>query len=299
MIKIRVPATSANLGPGFDSFGMALSLYNTFSFEEKTDGKLTIRGVEKKYQCGSNLVYKAMLKVFKKANYHPKGLYINNEINIPISRGLGSSASCIVGGVFGANALIESPLSIDTLFDLAVELEGHPDNVAPAIYGGLVVSLNEDGHNFYLKNEVHPSYEFYMIIPDFLLSTLEARQALPKRISLSDGVYNLSRATMTYLSLTNGNHEILKACMKDRFHEPYRKILIKNYDSVVNQAKRLGALNSCISGAGPTILVINAIENCDFYEKMESYLKDSNPDWLLLKLAPENTGVKISGGSSD
>lgn len=296
MIKVQVPATSANIGPGFDAFGLALSLYNTFSFEEKTDGKLTIRGVERKYQGASNLVYKAMLKVFKEANHVPKGLLIHNNINIPISRGLGSSASCIVGGVFGANALIGNPLSTEQLFDLAVELEGHPDNIAPAIYGGLVVSLNEHGHNFYLKNEVHPSYEFYTLIPDFTLSTLEARQALPKKITLSDGVYNLSRATMTYLSLTNGHHDILKACMKDRLHQPYRKKLIYAYDSMVNQAKEFGALNACISGAGPTILVVNAVENKGFYKQMKATMSDQTPDWQLLKLTPDNNGMKVLGG---
>lgn len=297
MIKVEVPATSANIGPGFDAFGLALSLSNTFSFEEKDDGKLTIRGVERKYQSSSNLVYKAMLKVFNQVDYKPKGLFINNEINIPISRGLGSSASCIVGGIFGANALLGNPLPIETLFDLAVKLEGHPDNVAPAIYGGLVVSLNENGRNFYLKNEVYPSYEFFTLIPDFTLSTLDARRALPPKINLSDGVYNISRATMTYLSLINGNHDILKACMKDRLHQPYRKKLIAHYDVMVKQAKEFGALNACISGAGPTILVINSDDNIDFHEKLKAYMKDKTPDWQLLKLIPDNEGVKISEGS--
>ena len=133
MIKVRVPGTSANIGPGSDAFGLALSIYNTFSFEEKNDGKLTIRGVERKYQSDTNLVYRSMQKVFKKVGYRPKGLYIHTDVDIPISRGLGSSATCIVGGLFGANALIGSPLKADELFDMAVELEGHPDNVAPAI----------------------------------------------------------------------------------------------------------------------------------------------------------------------
>lgn len=294
MINVSVPATSANLGPGFDAFGLALALNNTFSFAEKTDGKLTIRGVQRRYQGASNLVYKAMLKVFKEVNYRPQGLYIGNDITIPISRGLGSSASCIVGGVFGANALLGNPLSTEVLFDLAVELEGHPDNVAPAIYGGLVVSLNEGGHNFYLKNEVHPSYEFYALVPDFTLSTLEARQALPQQISLSDGVYNLSRATMTYLSLTSGHHDVLRACMSDRLHQPYRKKLITHYDAMVAQAKKLGALNACISGAGPTILVINARDNQGFGDRLKTYVAAKAPDWQVLALAPDHGGVTIS-----
>lgn len=124
MIKVRVPATTANIGPGFDAFGMAFQLYNIFSFEERDNGKLTIRGVERRYQGKSNLVYKAMLKVFNRVHYRPKGIYIYTDVNIPVSRGLGSSAACIVGGLVGANTLCGAPLTGKELFDMAVEMEG-------------------------------------------------------------------------------------------------------------------------------------------------------------------------------
>ena len=296
MIKVRVPGTSANIGPGFDAFGLALSIYNTFSFEEKNDGKLTIRGVERKYQSDTNLVYRSMQKVFKKVGYHPKGLYIHTDVDIPISRGLGSSATCIVGGLFGANALIGSPLSTAELFDIAVELEGHPDNVAPAIFGGLVVSMNDHGKNVHIKSQVHPCYEFYALVPDFPLSTSDARQVLPKKISFSDATHNLPRATMTYLALANGSEDILKLCMKDRLHQPYRKKLIAHYDVITKKAREMGCLNTCISGAGPTILAINSVDNHGFEPDMRAYLAEKAPGWQIIPLAPDHTGVQILGG---
>jgi homoserine kinase len=296
MIKVTVPGTSANIGPGFDAFGLALSIYNTFSFEEKNDGKLTIRGVERKHQSDTNLVYRSMQKVFRKVGYHPKGLYIHSEVNIPISRGLGSSATCIVGGLFGANQMIGSPLSTNELFDMAVELEGHPDNVAPAIFGGLVVSMNDHGNNLYIKNLVHSCYEFFALVPDFPLSTADARQVLPKKLSFNDATHNLPRATMTYLALIDGSEEILKQSMKDRLHQPYRKKLITHYDMITKKAREMNCLNTCISGAGPTILVINSKSNGNFQSEMSSYLAEKVPGWEMLSLFPDNTGVQVLGG---
>lgn len=296
MIRVQVPGTSANIGPGFDAFGLALSIYNTFSFEEKTDGKLTIRGVERKYQSNTNLVYRSMQKVFKKIVYQPKGLYIHSAVDIPISRGLGSSATCIVGGLFGANALSGYRLTTEELFDMSVVMEGHPDNVAPAIFGGLVVSMNDQGKNIYIKSEVHPCYEFYALVPDFNLSTADARQVLPKKITYSDATHNLPRATMTYLALTNGSEEILKVSMKDRLHQPYRKKLIAHYDVITRNARDLGCINTCISGAGPTILVINSVTNQGFEEKMTEFLNEKMQNWKMLSLIPDNKGVQIFGG---
>ncbi|MGL4607558.1 MAG: homoserine kinase [Eubacteriaceae bacterium] len=293
MIKVQVPGTSANIGPGFDAFGLALNIYNTFTFMEKTDGKLTIRGVERKYQSNTNLVYRSMQKVFNQVNYQPKGLYIHTQVDIPISRGLGSSATCIVGGLFGANALSGNQLTTEELFNLAVEMEGHPDNVAPAIFGGLVVSMNDQGKNTYIKSNVHPCYSFYALVPNFTLSTSDARRVLPKKINFGDATYNLPRATMTYLALVNGAEGILRDSMKDKFHQPYRKKLIHNYDLVTRKAREFGCLNVCISGAGPTILCINSQANEDFFSKMTGFFKEKSLDWKVLSLTPDDSGVRI------
>jgi homoserine kinase len=296
MIKVIVPATSANLGPGFDAFGLALNIYNTFSFEEKSDGKLTIRGVERKYQGTTNLVYRAMQEVFSKVNYHPKGLSIHSDVAVPISRGLGSSATCIVAGLFGANSISGNQLSKDDLFNIAVKLEGHPDNVAPAIFGGLVVSLNDYDKNIYIKNTVHPCYDFYAFVPNFVLSTSDARNILPKKISHSDATHNIAKATITYLSFVNGLEDNLKTCMKDRLHQPYRKKLIPHYDSITRKARDFGCLNSCISGAGPTILTVVSKSNPTFSSNMANFIEEKMTDWQMLTLSPDNQGVQIIGG---
>lgn len=293
MIRVRVPATSANLGPGFDAFGVAFELYNIFSFEERDNGKLTIRGVDRRYQGKSNLVYKAMLKVFNKVHYQPKGLYIYSDVNIPVSRGLGSSASCIVAGLVGANALCGAPLSGKELFDMAVEMEGHPDNVAPALYGGLVVSLGLNDTNYYIKNEVHENFEFYAVIPDFTLSTAQARRALPFKINHRDAVFNISRATMTYQALIDGRSDILKVCMEDKLHQPYRSEMIHGYTDITEKAAALGAVNSCISGAGPTILIINEKDNFLFNTKFSDWLNETYSNYQFISLKLDNTGVAI------
>ncbi len=291
MINVRVPATSANIGPGFDAFGLAYQLYNTFSFREKDDGKLTIRGVSHHYQGKSNLVYKAMNRVFERVNYSPKGLYIYSDINVPVSRGLGSSATCIVAGLAGANALCGHPLTEKTIFNMAVEMEGHPDNIAPAMYGGLVCSIGNNDDNYYIKKEVADCFAFHLIIPNFPLSTKAARKALPKTIPHKDGVFNVSRATMTYLALTEGRPDILSLSMKDRLHQPYRRSLIRSYDIVCKKAEKFGALGECISGAGPTILVItNQEESKNFTTRMSSFLHATEPEWRLLTLKPDHVG---------
>lgn len=294
MIKVRVPATTANLGPGFDAFGMAFKLYNTFTMEERDNGKLTIRGVEKRYQGKSNLTYKAMLKVFNKVGYRPKGIYLHSDVDIPISRGLGSSATCIVAGLVGANVICGSKLTGSELFDLAVEMEGHPDNVAPAMYGGLTVSLSNEEGNFHIKKEVSPELEFYAAIPDFSLSTFEARKALPDRIPHVDARKNVARATMTFLALCEGPVDLLKISMEDFLHQPQRKHLIDHYDEVEAAALKHGALNVAISGAGPTILIINDRNNLTFSKYMENFMAQSLPGWQFRLLEPDNIGVAIN-----
>ena len=159
MIKIRVPATTANLGSGFDSLGIALNLYNIFSFEE-TPGGLEIIGKLDYEKAKNNLVYRSMLKTFEIIGYKAKGIRINIETNIPVSRGLGSSSTCILGGVMGANEIAKSPLSIDEVFKLATRIEGHPDNIGPALFGGLISSLMEDDFVYYNKIDIAKGLKF-------------------------------------------------------------------------------------------------------------------------------------------
>ena len=171
MIRVRVPATSANMGPGFDSLGVALNLYNEYSFSETLMG-LEFEGIEEEFCNKDNIIYKAMLKCFEKYNYKAKGLKISiAKQDVPISRGLGSSSSCIVAGLIGANYIMGNILSNEELLDIAVEIEGHPDNVAPALLGGVIVAIREGNRTIYDKVNVLKALNFVAIIPDFKLST--------------------------------------------------------------------------------------------------------------------------------
>jgi len=293
MIKISVPATSANLGPGYDSFGLSYQLYNTFSIEERHNGKLTIRGVSRRYQGKSNLVYKAMLKVFNHVNYRPGGIYIHSQVNVPVSRGLGSSATCIVAGLIGANILSGSQLDEKTIFEMAVEMEQHPDNIVPAFYGGLTTATLIDGIPYYIKKQVSDTLAFHVIIPDFTVSTFEARKVLPKKLLHSDAAHNVAFATMSFEALQNGDVDILKHCMRDRLHEPYRRTLIHHYDIVTAFARSIGCINYCISGSGPTILIITEKTNTTFFDLMSEFLKENYKDWQLLTVNPDQNGVIV------
>ena len=296
MIRVRVPATSANMGPGFDSIGIAVELYNEFGFEE-TESGLKFNGVAEEFCNENNVVYEAMMFCFNKGKYNPKGLEISTiKQDIPISRGLGSSSSCIVAGLIGANAIMGNKFSKDEILQMAVEIEGHPDNVAPAVLGGMVVAIMEEGRVYYDKVRVQEHIKFVPIIPDFRLSTKDARVVLPKEISLKDGVYNVSRASLMVTALTNGNYDLLKYACRDTFHENYRSKLIRGFYEVKEESTRLGALATYLSGAGPTIMAMISDENDKFKSHMEKFLEVKSLNWAIHELSIDKNGAIIIEG---
>ncbi|MGG7178697.1 homoserine kinase [Clostridium paraputrificum] len=296
MIRVRVPATSANMGPGFDSLGIAIQLYNEFGFRE-TESGLSFKGVPEEFCNEDNVIYEAMMKCFKKANYEPKGLEISTlKQDIPIARGLGSSSSCIVGGLVGANEIMGNPFSKDEIFQMAVEMEGHPDNVAPAVLGGMVVAIMEEDKVYYDMVKVQEHIRFVPIIPDFRLATKDARDVLPEKISMKDGVYNVARAALMVTAMSNGNHELLKFACKDAFHENYRSKLIKGFDEVKNEAYRVGALASYLSGAGPTIMALISDKEVGFSNKMQEFLEANSLNWDIYELSIDTVGAKVIEG---
>lgn len=297
MIKVRVPATSANMGPGFDSIGVALNLYNVFAFDEIDEG-LRFNGFPKEFCNEDNIVYKAMMKCFDRAEYKPKGLKISSLTqDIPISRGLGSSSSCIVGGLVGANRIIGDKFSKDELLEMAVEIEGHPDNVAPALLGEMVIAILEDNKVYYEKIKVHDGIKFMPVIPDFRLSTQDARMVLPERISLKDGIYNVGRASLLVASMVNGDFDILKHACADCFHEKYRSSLIKGFDEVKSKIYEVGAVGSYLSGAGPTIMAVAKKENKDIYYELSEFLKAKQFNWTIHELFVDSLGaIVLEGG---
>ena len=293
MIRVRVPATSANIGPGFDAMGLALKMYNEFGFEELQEG-VEIVGFNEKYNNEENLVLISVRRLYKAAGKELKGIRISVKEGIPVSRGLGSSAACIVGGLMGANAILNEALSRDELIALAVEIEGHPDNVVPAFEGGLTVSFVEEGMVRYEK--IVFDYDrllLYALIPNFELSTEKARQALPNSFSLSDTVYNISRTAMLLASLVNGKFENLWDVLDDRVHQPYRTKLIEGFDLIEKKMHELEFDGLFISGAGPTLMGVLAVSAPNKVMAMKEFLDSLDNVWRLESLRIDKEGVKI------
>ncbi len=292
MFKVIVPGTSANLGPGFDTLGIALNIYNEFVFEEIQDG-LEILGCEEKYKNKDNLIYTSMLKTFEEIGYKKKGIKITINSEIPTSRGLGSSASCILAGVIGANQIASSPLSKEDIFKIATEIEGHPDNIAPALFGGLVTSIVEDDEIHYNQIEIANGIKFIALVPDFSLSTEESRQVLPEKINYSDAVYNIGRVSLMISALSNGNFELLKYGLKDKMHQQYRGSLIPNYDLIMEKCESMSILGTYLSGAGPTIMVLTGEDESNFSVQIEEFLSQFQDKWTIKKLSVDLVGAKI------
>lgn len=280
MVTIRIPASSANLGPGFDSFGIALSLYNNYTFE--LADRLKIIGCPPEYSDDRNLsiiAFKATLKVMGKPY---TGVKMTVDAHIPFCSGLGSSAATIVAGAKGANALYGNPLSNDDLLQICNAIEGHPDNVAPAIYGGMTVSVVQNGRAYCVQYPVHPELKFVVMTPDFELATKDSRRVLPQMINRQDAIYNLSHAGLLPKALELGDERLIRLAVQDRLHEPYRRPLITDLTLVEKAANDLGAIAFCISGAGPTCLAIT--KDPDFAEKLKEELHTPHSNWTINEL---------------
>lgn len=293
MIEVRVPATSANIGPGFDCLGVAVNMYNKFFVEEIKEG-LIFEGCEDKFKNENNLIYVAMKKCFDKIGYKPTGLRIKMESDIPVSRGLGSSAACVVGGIVSANELAGRVLNKKELLDLAVEVEGHPDNVNPAFCGGMTVSISDNKEIIYSKVKVSEGIKFCALIPDFTLSTEKARTVLPKSIDYKDGIFNVGRTALMVSALNNGDFHLIKHACKDKLHQDYRAKLIENFYSIKKQCEKLNSLGVFLSGAGPTIMVMIREEENYFSKNIKVFLDTLKNKWEVRELKIDNIGTIIN-----
>lgn len=264
----RVPASVANLGPGFDCLGLALSMHNEIAAEigtSKTTVEIVGEGADTLERDENNLVVKAMYETFDRLKRKPIPIWIRCTNKIPLSRGLGSSSSAIVGGAFLANELCGRPLDRDALFQICAEIEGHSDNVGPALLGGLTVSVSTEPKQFHILGVDHETlskWKFVVAIPDFTVSTAKARKVLPAKVSFEDAVYNVGRSSMVVAALLKGPgknaNAILREAMNDRLHQPYRAKLVMGRDAVMEAAFKAGALGVCVSGSGPTIFAIGS-----------------------------------------
>jgi len=271
-ITITVPATTANLGPGFDCIGAALSLYNSFQFSRLEPSateklKITVTGQEaaKVKTDESNLAYVAFVTLYDRLKQSPPPVAIHINMQVPLARGLGSSATAIVGGLVGANELAGKPLSQVEVMQLAIELEGHPDNVVPAFLGGcrLAASNTPSGSWEICDIPWHPDIVPVVAIPDFELSTAEARKVLPADYSRADAIFNAAHLGLLVRALATGDRDWLRCALQDKIHQPYRRSLILGYEAVQEAAVNTGACGMVISGAGPTLLALTDVTNVD------------------------------------
>ncbi len=289
-VTIRVPATTANLGPGFDAFGCALSLYTDVTFEE-TESGLEITGCDEEYTGPDNLAYVSYCAVLASLSEEVRGVKIHIDAQIPIGRGLGSSAALLVAGAMGANVLRGNRLSTQGLLNITNAMEGHPDNLAPAFYGGLTASMVDNGLPVTVNFPLHPDWDFIALIPDFHLATTFARSVLPVELPRADAVYNISHGAMVLKALELGDEKLLRNAMQDRLHQPYRKKLIPDYDAIEALVRTTGA-GFCLSGAGPTLLCITRDKALE--EKLAKKLHSiTEKTWQIIPLHVEFEGARI------
>lgn len=257
-VRVKVPASTANLGPGFDSLGMALNLYAWIEMKASDRTEIQLYGdhMEQVPTDKSNLIYKVAQMVFAEAGVECPELEISVYSEIPLTRGLGSSASAIVGAMAAANRLIGSPLSDDKLFQMSSALENHPDNVGASLFGGIITAYWDGSRAEYIRIEPLPNLEVLVAIPEFHLSTDKARKVLPEQVPLKDAVFNVSHSSLLVAALCSGRYDVIRHAMKDALHQPYRASLIPGMKTILDKATDYGALGVALSGAGPTLLAL-------------------------------------------
>lgn len=295
MIQIQVPATSANLGSGFDALGLALSLYNRVWMQECDQIKISSADHVEVPADDQNLIYTAARKLYQACGKSLSGLEIIQENNIPMASGLGSSSACIVAGLVGANHLLGCPMSPQELLELAASIEGHPDNTSPALSGGLTVSAMDQGKVYSVRLPVADTLRFAVFVPPFPLKTELARSVLPESYPRSDVVYNLSRSALMAAALSQGDFKSIRIAVQDRIHQPYRFPLIPGADTVFETAAKLGALGTYISGAGPTIIAIIPPSDVPVFQKKALALLEQNgvQGWGLHLLTTDPIGAHV------
>lgn len=295
MIKIQIPATSANLGSGFDSLGVALNMYNYVWMEEADEIDISSKDGMKIPSDESNLIYWSAQRLYQECGKTLPGLRIIQENNIPMTRGLGSSSACIVAGLKGANRFLGSPLSKHDLVNLACKIEGHPDNTTPALLGGLVTSAMENGRVYSVSVPVAKNIRFGVFIPPFELKTEVARNALPNEYTRENAVYNLSRSALMTAALFSGSLENLRVAVQDSLHQPFRKQFINGVDTVFRMSYELGSYGTYISGAGPSIIAILDDTLVDTFNRYAIPHLESKgiKDWQFHLLTADGDGAKV------
>lgn len=308
-VSVKVPATTANIGPGFDCLGMALPLFNTITIEETV---LPGTGVEINVMSDNDsidqlsldnvptdensIVYKAVELLYNSIGQTPSELKITIQSNIPVARGLGSSSSVIVGALVAANELLGRPADEVALLTIASEIEGHPDNITPAIVGGLVISSQEDdGSVIYSRLQWPDEWKITVCVPDFELSTEIARSVLPSEVPMKDAIFNAKRMAFFVDAVNRKDSNLMKLALQDRLHQPYRMKLVPGLDSIMDNLKHFdNVLGVVLSGAGSSILVISEKNNVDkIHDVVRETWANQNIKCTIKTLSVENKGAHI------
>ena len=296
-VRVTVPASTANLGPGFDCLGLALGLYNTFEVTALDPGEavkigIAGEGAGRLRTDRSNLIVRAIDAVYQRAGHPSVSLDIKATNGIPTGSGLGSSASAAVGGIAAANLLLGNLLSKLDMLRLAYQLEGHPDNAAAALFGGLTV-VSAAGDDVLVDALVVPPLQVAIALPDVRLSTREAREALPKRVPLGDAVFNLGRAMFVVRALQSGDYDLLRRAMDDRLHQPYRRKLIPGFDAAERAAREAGAAAVALSGAGPSLAAFAPDRHAEIAEAMRAAFEARGVNCRTFVLPVDREGVQM------
>ena len=315
-VTVAVPASSANLGPGFDCLGLALGLYNTvevWAVDSAAAGspsppsplplgegrpaavslEIEGEGAGQLPETSDNLILRAAAAAFEKAGVPPPAMRVRAVNGIPLGSGMGSSAAAVVGGLTAANALLDGRFVRNELLRMAFEIEGHPDNAAPALFGGLVIVSASAGELMTRAVETPPLLAA-IALPNVKLSTAEARAALPKSVPLADAVFNIGRAALVVQALAAGDYDLLRWAMADRLHQPFRRKLIPGYDEAVSAAHRAGAAAVALSGAGPSLIAFARADHEAVAGAMAQAFEKSGLACRTFVLPVDRQGVRVS-----
>ena len=295
--KVRLPGSTANLGPGYDVLGLALSIYNyvTVRSDVGDEHRVTSSGTgsdELATDC-TNLLFTSATTLAERVGKPLPPIEAEMEINVPLARGLGSSSTAIIGGCVIANRILGDPLTRADLLDVATEIEGHPDNVSPCLYGGFTVSAVTGNHVTCVRSVPTSELKTVVVVPNFQLKTADARSALPSEVSHPDATFNVGRACVVTAAMLQGDLDALASAMEDRLHQPYRAHLIPHYDALIAAAREAGALGVALSGAGPTLFAIARQNEKAIGEAMAEVWKSHGIESTVYPLPIDTDGTTI------
>jgi homoserine kinase len=300
-VLVKVPATTANLGPGFDALGLALDLWNEAEFTAVDDKKISLslegEGVDQLPTDANNAIVDAALQVYDLAGKPCPGLHIHCVNRVPLGSGLGSSSAAMLTGLLGANALLGEPFTREKILKLAIENEGHPDNVAPAMLGGLVASIIHESHVVSLRLTLtgqHTPIYITVVFPEFDFPTKQARAILPRQIERKDAIYNISRAVIVTEAFRVGDMKMLGEAMTDRLHQPYRLPLIPGAQAAMDAMKKAGAEAVALSGAGPSLIAFSSKNEKAIGEDSKWVFEEAGLPARVFRLKISRKGAEVN-----